>query len=82
MRTLVDLPDEDVRWLDHKAGEEGKSRAALVRDAVAQFRANESRKGIERYFGLWSKRDDIGDALDYQHKIRGEWDRDWDSSEA
>jgi len=80
VRTLVDIPDEDVRWLDHKAAEEGKSRAALVRAAVAQFRANESRKGIERYFGLWKRRDDIGDGLDYQRKIRGEWDREWDSS--
>ena len=82
MRTLVDIPEEDIRWLDHKAAQEGKSRAALVRDAVAQFRASESRKGIERYFGLWKTRDDIGDGLDYQRRLRGEWERDWDSNEA
>ena len=82
MRTLVDIPDDDICWLDHKAAQEGKSRAALVRDAVAQFRANESRKGIERYFGLWKTRDDIGDGLEYQRRLRGEWERDWDSSEA
>lgn len=81
MRTLVDIPDEDIRWLDHKAAEEGKSRAALVRDAVAQFRAKESQNGIERYFGLWKTRDDIGDGLDYQRQLRGEWARDWDSNE-
>lgn len=82
MRTLVDLPEEDIQWLDAKAADERISRAALVRAAVAQFRANESRKGIERYFGLWKRREDIGDGLDYQRKVRGDWDRDWDSGQA
>lgn len=73
MRTLVDLPDDDVIWLDRKAADEGKSRAALVREAVAHLRANEAKKGIARYFGLWKGRDDIGDGLEYQRRIRGEW---------
>ena len=76
MRTLVDLPEDDVQWLDRKAAEQGKSRAALVREAVANLRANETRKGIARYFGLWKDRDDIGDGLEYQRRIRGEWDRE------
>ena len=75
MRTLIDIPDEDLQWLDRKAKSEGKSRAAVIRDAVTQFRAAESRRGIERYFGLWKDRSDIGDGLDYQRRMRGEWDR-------
>lgn len=82
MRTLVDIPDEDVKWLDRKAGSEGRSRAAVVREAIAELRASEGRKGIERYFGLWKSRDDLGDGLEYQRRIRGEWDRDWDSAQA
>lgn len=78
MRTLVDLPDDDVDWLDRKAASEGKSRAAVVREAVSQFRANEGRKGIERYFGLWKDREDVGDGLSYQRRLRREWSRDED----
>ena len=73
MRALIDIPDEDLHWLDVKAKSEGKSRAAVVRDAITQFRAAESRRGIERYFGLWKDRADIGDGLDYQRILRGEW---------
>jgi hypothetical protein len=82
MRTLIDLPEDDVQWLDRKADSEGKSRAAVVREAISQFRATEGRKGIERYFGLWKSRDELGDGLNYQRRIRGEWDRDGDSDEA
>ncbi|MEF5110962.1 ribbon-helix-helix protein, CopG family, partial [Escherichia coli] len=39
MRTLVDIPEDDIRWLDRLAIETGKSRAALVRDAIASYRA-------------------------------------------
>jgi len=78
MRTLVEIPDEDIQWLDRKASEEGKSRAALVREAVTKYRSSEGLQGIQRYFGLWSKRDDVGDGLDFQRRIRAEWDRDWD----
>jgi hypothetical protein len=74
MRTLIDIPDSELEWLDRKAAGEGKSRAAIVREAVAQFRANESRKGIERYFGLWKGRGDVPDGLDYQQRCRGSRD--------
>jgi len=80
MRTLIDLPEDDMRWLDRKASETGRSRAAVVREAVSQYRAGEATKGIERYFGLWKDRSDIVDGLDYERKIRAEWDREWDSS--
>ena len=52
MRTLVDIPDEDIQWLDRQAAEQGKSRAALVREAVARFLAGESVRGsVRRRFG-------------------------------
>ena len=63
MRVLIDVPDEDLDWLDRKAAEQGKSRAALVREAIAEYRAEKGKQGIERFFGIWRDRKDIGDAV-------------------
>lgn len=71
MRFLADIPDYDLQWLDRRAAEEGKSRAALLREAVAAFRA-ESGEGIERYFGMWKDRADLGDAVDEQRQLRAD----------
>lgn len=37
-RILADLPDEDVKWLDRLAEEQGKSRAAVLREVVVWYR--------------------------------------------
>jgi len=37
MRTLVDIPDDDIEWLDRKAMEEGKSRAAVLRTVTLPY---------------------------------------------
>lgn len=58
-RILVDLPDEDIKWLDRLAEEQGKSRAALLREAVGAFRGGRSTNWIDRGFGLWRRRTDI-----------------------
>ena len=81
-RILADLPDDDIEWLDRKAAAEGKSRAALVREAVEAYRSQRANKGIERYFGIWKHRKDIGDGLEYQRRMRGEWHRGGDSQGA
>jgi geranylgeranyl diphosphate synthase type II len=62
MRTLVDIPDDDVKWLDRKAAANGRSRAALLREAVSAYRAEHAKSGLELGFGLWKDRTDIGDA--------------------
>lgn len=59
-RILADLPEEDVAWLDALAARQGKSRAAVLREAVAAFRGAAQEAGIERYFGIW--RDRAGEA--------------------
>lgn len=74
MRTLVDIPDQDIEWLDRRAAETGRSRAALVREAIAAFRAEARNQGIEAYFGLWKDRPEIGDGLAFQRRLRGEGD--------
>ena len=72
-RFLVDIPEEDVARLDALAKAEGKSRAAVLREAVADYIAVESQKGFEKYFGLWERHGSTVDGLDYERKLRGEW---------
>lgn len=70
MRTLVEIPDDDIRWLDKQAAERGVSRTALVREAVSQLREGSTRKGVDAFCGMWRDRSDIGDGLSYQRRIR------------
>ena len=74
MRTLVDIPDDDIEWLDRKATEEGKSRAAVLREAVTAYRAEASKDWIARGAGYWKHRQDIGDAVEYQRAMREDRD--------
>lgn len=74
MRTLIDLPEEDIRWLDRLAAEQGKSRAAVVREAVSAYRVEASRDWIGRGAGYWKHRADIGDAVEYQRELRRDRD--------
>jgi predicted transcriptional regulator len=78
MRFLADIPDDDVKWLDLLAQEQGKSRAAILREAVASYRGSVSRDWLERGFGLWKGRADIGDSAEFQRRERAAWTRPWD----
>ncbi len=59
--------------LDALAKAEGKSRAAILRKAVASHIAAESQQGFEKYFGLWERHGSTIDGLEYERKLRGEW---------
>ncbi|MBN9506265.1 MAG: CopG family transcriptional regulator [Altererythrobacter sp.] len=71
-RILADLPDEDIRWLDSVAAESGRSRAALLREAVGAFRT-ESTDWIERGFGLWTRHGAGRDGDDFEEAVRPDW---------
>jgi len=80
-RILADLPDEDIRWLDARAAEQGKSRASVLRDAVASYKAqapSPETDWIDSGFGLWKDRTDIGDSVEWQRRERASWTRPWD----
>lgn len=78
MRTLVDIPDEDIKSLDVLATKSKRSRASAIREAVKLYLVQNSNKDwIDDAFGLWSDRKI--DGLEYQRKVRAEWDRDWDT---
>lgn len=71
MRTLVDIPDDQLAALDALAQREKKSRAAEIRDAITQYlNAKSSNDWIRRGAGHWKGRTDIGDAVEYQRAIR------------
>ncbi|MFC3594739.1 CopG family transcriptional regulator [Novosphingobium piscinae] len=74
MRILADLPDDDIRWLDAEAAERGKSRAALIREAIAAFRAGEQ-DWLEHGFGLWTRYGQGVIGKDYEATIRAQWTR-------
>jgi len=73
MRFLADIPDDDVKWLDRKAAEEGKSRAALLREAVAAYRAEAGQDWLDKGFGLWATHGHAEDGLTYERRLRDEW---------
>ena len=72
MRTLVDIPDEDIEKLDALARRQGKSRAAEIREAIKLHLVHnaDNNDWIERYAGLWAGRDDIPDGVEYQRAMR------------
>lgn len=80
-RILADLPDDDIKWLDQLAASQGKSRASVLREAVARYKA-QSLAGdpdwIDRGFGIWKGRADKGDSVEWQRRERASWTRPWD----
>lgn len=82
-RILADLPDEDLRWLDQRAVEEGKSRAAILREAVSSYKAQSVQTvppadWLDQGFGLWARHGMIVDLKNYERRRRAEWTRPWD----
>jgi metal-responsive CopG/Arc/MetJ family transcriptional regulator len=68
MRTVVDIPDEDLRLLNQLTETLGLSRAEIVRQAIAQYLAPHR---MADAFRLW--RDVAVDGLVYQESVRQEW---------
>jgi hypothetical protein len=68
-RILVDLSAEDIDWLDRLAAEQGKSRAAMLRDAVASYRG-QAIATADRGFGLWREHGFSEDGLAFQRRQR------------
>ena len=80
-RILADLPDDDIRWLDARAAEQGKSRASVLREAVSTYKAQTGSTGKEWLdigFGAWKDRTDIGDSVEWQRRERAASTRYWD----
>jgi predicted transcriptional regulator len=77
-RILADLPKEEIIRLDRIAAQQGKSRASVLREAVAAYHGEAPDDWIDRGFGLWKDRVDIGDAVEWQRRERASWTKPWD----
>jgi hypothetical protein len=77
-RILADLSDEDIKWLDRIAEEQGKSRASVLREAVAAYRADVPKDWLDAGFGLWARHGIAIDPHEYERQRRAEWTRPWD----
>lgn len=47
-QTLVQLSDELLRRLDERAAREGRSRSALIRDAIEEYLYDEAKARVDR----------------------------------
>jgi Ribbon-helix-helix protein, copG family len=81
-RILADLPDDDIKWLDQLAADQGKSRASVLRDAVSTYKAQtlpvNDKAWLDAGFGLWARHGIAYDPHEYDRKRRAEWTRYWD----
>jgi metal-responsive CopG/Arc/MetJ family transcriptional regulator len=71
MRTLVDIPEEDLELLNGVVKKLDISRAEFVRQAISKYLEPHRQALKVEAFGLWADRP--VDGLEYQVRIRGEW---------
>ena len=74
MRTIIDLPEDQLAALRALEQQHKLSRAALIREAVAEYVVK--RLEVVDAFGAWKPAKVKVDALAHQRKLRAEWDRD------
>jgi predicted transcriptional regulator len=71
VRTLVDLPDSQIRALADLCERVKQPRPAIIREAVAEFLERHAVKSMESAYGLWGA--EAADGLAYQENARTEW---------
>jgi metal-responsive CopG/Arc/MetJ family transcriptional regulator len=70
MRTLVDIPEKQLKELTRLSKSRKTSRASIIRDALSAYLASEKPKDKHEAFGLWGDR--VIDGLEYQRRLREE----------
>jgi metal-responsive CopG/Arc/MetJ family transcriptional regulator len=71
MRTLVDIPEDDIEMLNELSAARRVSRSELVRSAIALYLRTNGSDLADDAFGLWAARKE--DGLAYQKRLRSEW---------
>ncbi|MCU7834419.1 MAG: ribbon-helix-helix domain-containing protein [gamma proteobacterium symbiont of Taylorina sp.] len=73
MRTLVDIPEQQISELSLLCREQKLSRAELIRRAITAYIGQQNKKESNA-FGLWKKENQqTKDGLQYQQELRHEW---------
>jgi hypothetical protein len=78
MRTLVDIPAEDLDLLNGVVKTLAISRAEFVRRAISKSLEPHRQSQKQEAFGLWANRP--VDGLAYQERMREEWHDETSSS--
>ena len=73
MRTIIDLPKDQIDSLAEVCRREGISRAEAIRRAITSYLAEQVSAADDYAFGMW--RDRKIDGVAYQRKLRREWSR-------
>ena len=71
MRTIIDLPNDQLDGLAILCRRDGISRAEAIRRAVADYTREQLRHDADEGFGLWRRRRE--DGVRYQRRLRKEW---------
>lgn len=70
MRTLVDIPDIQIKDLTAICESEKLSRAEVIRQAISAYLEKKKAVSVD-VFALWKNRKI--DGLTYQEQVRSEW---------
>ena len=71
MRTILEIPNEKIKALDHICQKESISRAELIRRAIDRYLSEAAKEGVEKSFGIWKHRKI--NSLKYEKIMRAEW---------
>ena len=71
MRTIIEVPDDDIKNLDRIVKQQKKSRAAIIREAIRLYLESKVVGSDKAAFGIWKGKKAEG--LEYQKKLRSEW---------
>lgn len=76
VRTVINLDSELKAWLDQRARERRQPMTAVVREALAAYRAADTERAkpsranlLACTRGIWQR----GDGLEWQDHLRAEW---------
>ncbi|MFH1350894.1 MAG: hypothetical protein ABII26_08135 [Pseudomonadota bacterium] len=73
-RTIITLSEEDKSWLEAYGRAYNLSLAEAIRRGISKLKESEEsntyRELVNATKGVWKK----GDGLEYQKKMRSEWD--------
>lgn len=75
-RTIIDLPDGDLKRLDDLAVKASVSRATVLREAVAEYvaRQGQAPAPIKPLAGYGALKGYYGDGQAWQDELRKEWE--------
>ena len=71
MRTIIELPPDQLDALSDLCRSEGISRAEAIRQAIAHYTRGRRSQAAAAAFGLWRSRP--VDGLQYERELRDEW---------